>query len=302
MQGSQTLLAVPNFSAGRDERVIEELGRALSRPAGVRLLDVHSDPDHDRSVFTLAGGAPELVDALVAGARAACELIDLRKDDSKAGVHPHVGVLDVAPLVYPRPSARGLACAAALVAADRLGEEAGLPVFLYGELAGGRARAQLRRGGPAGLRDRVRRQELLPDFGPRQLQPERGAVLVAARPPLVAFNVALAPEVTLERARALAGRLREGDGQGLPGVRALALLLPRRGIVQLSFNIEDPARVSLARVLEAVRKEAEVVSCELVGLAPEAALAGFPLDLLRPAFERHRQVLEEALARAQAAP
>ncbi len=295
------LLAVPNFSEGRRREIIGALAAALAGGEGVRLLDTHSDPDHDRSVFSLAGEAKALVDAVVAGALLACELIELRAA-GEAGVHPHIGVLDVAPLVYPQPSARGLACAAALVLADRLGEEAGLPAFLYGELAGGRSRAELRSGGATGLRERVARAELAPDFGPPQIDSRRGAVLVGARPPLVAFNIELAAEVSLEQARALARSLREGGERGLPGVRALALRLPGRGLIQLSFNIEDPVGVPLLRVLEAVREQAQVARCELVGLAPQGALSGFPLELLSPPFDAARQVLESALASARQAP
>jgi glutamate formiminotransferase len=302
MQATETLLAVPNFSEGRSAEVIDQIGAALAQPAGVRVLDIHSDPDHNRSVFTLAGSAMELLDALLGGAKRACELIDLRREGAQAGVHPHVGALDVAPLVYPRAELRGLACAAALVLADRLGDQLELPVFLYGELAGGRTRAQLRAGGLSALIERAASGQIAPDFGPAQIEPARGASLVGARPPLVAFNIVLPASVGIERARALARRLREGGERGLPGVRALALSLPSRGLLQLSFNIEEPARVPLLRVLEAVRGEVEVLGCELIGLAPECALEGFPVALLSPSFDRSRSLLEAALAGAKATP
>ena len=167
----QVLLAVPNVSEGRDERTILAVGQAFaavdgagSRPEdAVRLLDVHSDADHHRSVFTIAGPPVRLADAVLAGARAAVERIDviarLRLDPSETGQHPHVGALDVAPVVYLDEAARGAACAEALVIADRIGAELGVPVFLYGELTGpepgsARTRAELRRGGAAGLAER----------------------------------------------------------------------------------------------------------------------------------------------------
>ena len=231
------------------------------------MLDLHVDHDHHRAVFTLAGEPGALAGALVAGAREAVERIDLRAHE---GEHPRVGVIDVAPFVYLSDADRGAACAEALVAAHRLGHELELPVYLYGALAGGRTRARLRRGGLEGL------AEIAPDYGPRKPHPSAGAVLVAARPPLIAFNVELARTVTAEQARTIAARIREGGKAGLPGVRALGLLLPSAGIVQVSTNIEDHELTSPADVVAAVARHAEVAGAELVGLAPAAAFADFP--------------------------
>jgi glutamate formiminotransferase len=284
---ADTLLAIPNVSEGRDAGVIATIGEALTS-TGAALLDVHSDPDHHRTVYTLAGGVGELAPALVAGAIAARERIDLR---AERGSHPHVGALDVAPVVYLDAARRGAACAEALVAGEELGR-AGLPVFLYGVLAGGRLRAQLRRGGPAGLAERVAAGELAPDFGPHRIDPRSGAVLVAARPPLVAFNVELAPPATVEDARRIAATIREGGDDGLPGVRALGLTLPARaGVAQVTTNVEDHLAVPLAAVVAAVARHAEVAGCELVGLAPAAAFDGFPEDV--PI--RNRRTVEETL-------
>ncbi len=133
---------------------------------------------------------------LLAGAAQASARIDVMSE-AVAGVargeHPHVGALDVAPVVYLEESSRGAACAQALVIADRIGDELQIPVFLYGELAGGRTRAQLRSGGSAGLAERIAMGEVAPDFGPARLHPTAGATLVGARAPLVAFNLQLAP-------------------------------------------------------------------------------------------------------------
>jgi len=167
----------------------------------------------------------------------------------------------------------GAACAEALVAADELGRTLELPVFLYGELAGGRTRAELRRGGPQELARRMAAGELRPDFGPPRLHPTAGATLVAARPPLVAFNLWLAETATLDQARATAAALREQ----LPGVRALGLQLGER--LQVSMNVERPDLVSLAELTAAVRARVPVTGAELVGLAPRAALEGFPADV-----------------------
>lgn len=280
-----TLLAIPNVSEGRDVERIEAIGRAF----GPRLLDVHRDPDHHRSVFTLAGAPGTLAADVVAGGRAALELLDL---DRHAGVHPRVGALDVAPIVFLEEPDRGAACAEALVLADRLGDELELPVFLYGLLAGGRTRAELRRGGPEELAARVGRGELSPDFGPPRLDRRKGAVLVAARPPLVAFNFELAPPATLAEARRIAALIREGGAEGLAGVRAVGLWLEQAGTAQVSTNVEDHRATPLAEVLDAVARHAPVARTELVGLAPQRAFDGFPADV----EVREKRILEDVLA------
>ncbi len=264
-----TLLAVPNISEGRDRRALEQIGAAFGR----RLLDVHADPDHHRSVFTLAGRPGELANAVVAGAARAVELVSIDRHD---GIHPRVGTVDVAPIVYRREEDRGAAAAEALVLADLLATRLELPVFLYGILAGGRTRAELRRGGPATLARRMQAGELVPDFGPRELHPTAGATLVAARPPLVAFNVELGPGATLEQARQIAAAIREGGPEGLPGVRAIGLWLDHLDVAQVSTNVEDHRATRLADVVAAVARHAEPAGAELVGLAPEEAFAGFP--------------------------
>ena len=165
-----------------------------------------------------------LAQAVLSGAAEAIRRVDLAAHE---GIHPRVGAVDVAPIVYLDPGDRGAACAEALVLGDLLGDELELPVFLYGELAQGRTRAELRRGGPAALAKRIQSGELRPDFGPNELHPTAGAVLVAARPPLVAFNVELAPPATLEDAKAIAARIREGGPEGLESVRAIGLWLVR---------------------------------------------------------------------------
>jgi glutamate formiminotransferase len=265
------LLAVPNVSEGRDVDVLDAIGAAFAA-GGARVLDRHADPDHHRAVFTLAAPPGVLHGALAAGARVAIERIDVSRH---AGLHPHVGALDVAPVVFRTPSERGAAAAEALALGDALGE-LGLPVFLYGALAGGRTRAELRRGGPPGLTQRMA-DGLRPDFGPATLHPRAGATLVGARPPLVAFNLELGPQATEADARAIARAIREGGADGLPGLRAIGLTLAARGdVAQVSCNVEDHEALALARLLEAVERHAPVAEAELVGLAPEAALAGWP--------------------------
>jgi glutamate formiminotransferase / 5-formyltetrahydrofolate cyclo-ligase len=283
-----TLLAVPNVSEGRDADAIAAIGAAFAASGDARLLDVHTDPDHHRSVFTLAGEAGSLAEVVVSGVGESLARIDLGAHE---GIHPRVGAIDVAPIVYLEPGARGAACAEALVLADLLGERLGLPVFLYGELAGGRTRAELRRGGPRELARRLADGELRADFGPQALDSRRGAVLVGARPPLVAFNVELAPGVTLEEARGVAAAIREGGEEGLPGVRAIGLWLESANFAQVSTNIDDHTRTSPREVVAAIARHTQPVSAELVGLAPRAAFDGFPESI--PV--RNLRLIEDAL-------
>ena len=289
------LLAVPNFSEGRDDATIDALGDALASGGGdVRLLALHRDPDHNRCVFTLAGEPGTLAPALLAGARVAVERIDLRAHE---GVHPHVGALDVAPIVHLDGQTRGAACAEALVTADLLARHLDLPVLLYGALAQGRTRAALRRGGPAELARRLAAGELTTDFGPPSAHPTAGATLVAARPPLVAFNVTLRPPATLAQAREIADRIREGGPEGLPGLRAIGLRLERQQEIQVSMNVERPDLTPLREVVAAIARYAEPATAELIGLAPEAAFEGFPPDLPIPGFDPDAHLIERALAR-----
>jgi glutamate formiminotransferase len=291
MAGDPVLLSVPNFSEGRSERVVGALGATLGGHA--RLLNTHTDREHNRSVYTLAGRGKELAAAAAAGAEHALELIDLR---SHTGLHPHVGALDVCPVVWVDPDDRDAARGVALAAAEGIAE-LGIPVFLYGDLASGderRERSFFRRGGPQELARRMGSGELAPDFGPDAPHPTAGATLVTARRPLVAFNVELdTPDA--EVARAVAEKLRESGG-GLPGVRALGL--PREsGHAQVSINVHDARAVPLAQVIERVRElaaehGARPVEAELVGLASEAALEGYPADVPIRGFDPGEHVIE----------
>jgi glutamate formiminotransferase / 5-formyltetrahydrofolate cyclo-ligase len=347
---SKPLLAVPNVSEGRAQATVQAIAQAFTACGTGRLLDVHSDADHHRSVFTLAGVQGELASALLAGACVAVERIDVGegRDPLDVGEHPHVGAVDVMPVVYLDANQRGAACAEALVAAHELGEGLDVPVFLYGELAQGRMRADLRRGGVVGLAQRMSAGELQPDFGPTQLHPTAGAALVAAREPLVAFNLELSPPANVEDARRIASLIREGGRDGLEGVRAIGVPLrcvgqgdggqawgdggqtrsdgkgtrgdgeppdgeggddskkavprarawdsPFRGTVpQVSMNIERPLEVPLRAVVEVVRRHAEVARGELVGLAPRAALEGFPADVPLVGFDGEVHIIENAL-------
>jgi glutamate formiminotransferase len=291
---SLPLVAVPNFSEGRSEETIAALGDALAGHAHV--LDIHADPDHHRSVFTIAGSETELVDALVDGIACASERIDLRRHD---GVHPRVGAADVVPLVAVWPEQLEAAKRAAFALADRVGDELGLPVFLYGEVAPGVRPALLRRGGVGELQRRIDAGEITSDRGPSRLDPTAGCVLVSARRPLIAFNVNLATD-DLVVARSIAAAVRETGG-GFPGVRALGFPLASRERVQVSMNVEDWEASPLEKIVARIEAEAaasgvEVAGSELVGLMPEGA-ARPGAAALRLASLDDSQLLEPRLSR-----
>jgi glutamate formiminotransferase len=269
------LESVPNFSEGRDRATIDAIGDALG--ARARLLDVHSDADHNRSVYTLVGSEDELGDALVAGIKVALDRVDLRQHD---GAHPCIGAADVVPIVPLQPEDMNRARSAVAAIGARLGE-LGLPVFLYAPPA--RGPAFYRRGGRAELGRRLAARELAPDFGPPELHPSAGGVILGARTPLIAFNVNLRGPLTA--AREVAAVVRERDG-GFPGVRALGLDLPRAGLVQVSMNVEDWEAAALHEIverieLEAAARGAEVAGSELVGLMPAGAAAAAAGAMLR---------------------
>ena len=275
---ARPLESVPNFSEGRDRATLDALATTLAEHA--RLLDVHADEDHNRSVFTVVGSDADIVEALVAAIALARDRIDLRTHE---GAHPRIGAADVVPLVPLDPGDMGRAREAALLLGERVGEELVLPVFLYGELAPGQGPAFFRRGGVEELRRRLQAGELRPDFGPESLDERAGGVLVGARRPLIAFNVNL--RGALDAAREIAAVVRERDG-GFPGVRALGLDLPRAGLVQVSMNVEDHEAAALHEIVERIEREAhsrgaEVAGSELVGLMPAAAAVAAAGAMLR---------------------
>jgi glutamate formiminotransferase / 5-formyltetrahydrofolate cyclo-ligase len=246
------LISVPNVSEGRDQDVLQVIADAFAP------VYWSSDADHHRAVFTVLGEPGQLHQQVLAGARAALAHVDTTHH---RGMHPRVGVLDVAPIVYLDPADKGAACAEALVLADEIGQ-LGVPVYLYGELGNGRTRAELRR--PGGL------QHFTPDFGPAQPHPTAGATLVSARPPLIAFNVEI--DAPIETGREIARRLRKELD-----VRALGLRLTTT--TQVSTNIEDHTRTTMADVVAAVREHATVTGAELVAPAPRASFKDFPKDV-----------------------
>jgi glutamate formiminotransferase / 5-formyltetrahydrofolate cyclo-ligase len=264
--------AVPNFSEGKDPTKISRITDAVRAVSGVRILGFHSDPDHNRSVLTFAGGEDPVLEGSVALAKACAAELDLA---SQSGEHPRMGVLDVLPFVPLEGATMDDAVRLAHRAGESLGA-LGFPVFLYGSAATSQHRRSLpdiRRGGYLGVSSRLRDPLWEPDYGPKTLDPHRGAVAVGARPFLVAFNAYLDTD-DVEVARTVAREVRESGG-GLPAVRALGFGVG--GKAQVSMNLTDLDQTPIPVALEAVRSAAgglgaSVESTELVGLAPLEAV------------------------------
>ena len=268
---------VPNFSEGRRTDVIDELAAAVQR-SGARLLDRSSDADHNRTVLTVAGPPEQVLQGLFNAVGVAVARIDVRRH---RGVHPRLGAADVVPLVPIRNSQLADCALLARRLGRRIGDELDVPVYLYGEAATRRERrnlADVRRGEYEALVQDIHDPRRAPDFGPARVGPA-GAVIVGARPILIAFNVFLRT-TDVGVARDIARRIRERDG-GLTAVRALGLLVD--GQAQVSMNLVDYRASSPHTAVEAIRRQAALHGValdrsELIGLIPAGALPGFEKD------------------------
>jgi glutamate formiminotransferase len=290
------LEAVPNFSEGRDRRVVEAIVDAI-RGAGAEVLDWSADPDHNRSVVTFVGSPAVVERAALAGACVAVERIDLRQHE---GVHPRVGALDVLPFVPLAGTSMEVAREAAHRVGRALAREVGVPVFFYAEASDppGRRLSELRRGGFEGLapgwpEDRV--PDLLPE-GWRHpgAHPTAGATCVGARPLLLAWNV-FVTGIELAAAKGIAAALRESAG-GFRGLRALAFELPRRHALQISMNLEKVTETDPLPVFRRIEEEVAaaggcVVETEVIGMIPDELLFPAAAERLRlPDAARERQL------------
>ncbi len=268
---------VPNFSEGRKVETIERLARAIESVAGAVVLDWHMDADHNRSVITFVAEAEVVVEAALRACRLAAELIDLRLH---AGQHPRVGATDVLPFVPVQNMTMEECVALAHEAGERIARELQIPVYFYERAAKRPERVKLedvRRGGFEELREEIARVELErgPDVGPSLVHESAGAVVVGARPFLVAYNVNLQTD-DIKIARKIARAVRGRDG-GLRYLKALGFELKTRGLAQVSMNLVDFEQTSLHHAFSAVKREAErygvqVAGSEIVGLVPQAAL------------------------------
>jgi glutamate formiminotransferase len=285
---------VPNFSEGRRADVIAALVDAI-QSVPITLLDVSSDPDHNRTVITFAGEPEPVAEAMFRGARAAAERIDL---SAHRGVHPRMGAVDVIPFVPLRGISLDECAALARSFGRRVGEELGIPVYLYETAALRPERvnlADVRRGGYELLQTTIGTPERAPDFGPAHIS-AAGAVAVGARNPLIAFNAYLdTPDVAVAEAIAVAIR---ASGGGLPYLKALGLLVGGRA--QVSMNVIDFRQTSLFSIMERLRAEAlkhgaAVTETELVGLVPQAALLDYALAGLQLPPQTRERVLEHRI-------
>lgn len=278
------------MSEGRDRRIVEKIAASI---IGCHLLDIHSDPDHHRSVFTLIGDERQIAEGAVALMKSATALLDLR---THRGVHPRMGAVDVIPFVPVGSTPMSTCVAVAQRVGRSIGDGLGVPVFLYGAAAQSPSRtslASIRRGGFEHLSTKF--EEMLPDYGPTIPHASAGAVAIGARPLLVAYNVLL-DSTDVSIAKQIAATIREANG-GLPGLKALGFELASRQRVQVSMNLTDVSATTIPAAFNAVRREAKrlgvgVLESEIVGLIPRRALDGATAsDLLLP-YDPQDRILE----------
>jgi glutamate formiminotransferase len=288
---------VPNFSEGRRKEVIDQIAEAIAAVPHVRVLDVQSDADHNRTVVTFAGEPEAVEEAAFRGIEKAAELIDM---NLHRGEHPRMGAADVVPFVPIKGVTMQDCVAIARRLGERVGRELDIPVYLYEEAATRPERhnlAEVRRGEYEGIKAEIAtKPERVPDFGPRHLG-KAGATALGARPPLIAFNVYLGTD-DVEVAKAIACAVRHSSG-GLRYVKALGLLV--KGQAQVSMNLTDYRQTPVYRVVEVIRREAErygvaVVESELIGLIPNEALVEAAAFYLQMGDFSSHQILENRLA------
>ncbi len=295
---SRLVLCVPNFSEGRDKAKVEAIVNAARSVAGVRVLDVETDPDHNRCVLSFVAPAEAALEAAFKTAAEAVELIDLTRHK---GEHPRMGAVDVIPFI---PLDGDLAECVALAGrlAERVGRELGVPVYLYDRAARRPERenlANVRKGQFEALKDLIGQDPArTPDFGPDRIHPTAGATAVGAREQIINFNVNISG-LTMEQGAAIAKKIRASGG-GLPHLRAKEIDLAAKGLVQISTVLTDYRATSLAKALDAITTQAaalgaEVVATELVGLVSREALVDFALSRLKVDNFSKEQILERRL-------
>jgi len=287
---------VPNFSEGRRKEVVDKIVFSIRSVPGIKVLDVETDPDHNRSVVTFIGGKDNIQEAAFRGARAATELIDLTKH---TGQHPRIGALDVLPFVPISGATMEDCVEIANKVGARIAKELKVPVYLYESAARRPDRVNLediRKAGFEWLRDAILTDESrFPDFGLRKVHPTAGATVVGARMPLLAFNINL-KTTDLRIAKDIAKKIRTSGG-GFPKLKALGFELKARDCVQVSMNLTDYTVTPLSTVFEAVRKECdtrgvEILDGELIGLIPLNAVCDVAAKYLKLPKLTKDQVLE----------
>ena len=290
---------VPNFSEGRRKDVVDKIVHSIRSVPGTKVLDVESDPDHNRSVITYTGTRESVGESAFRGARAALELIDLTKHK---GEHPRMGALDVLPFIPVQEATMEDCIDIANRTAARIAKELKIPCYMYEAAAKRPDRRNLenvRRGQFEGLREAVLTDDTrYPDYGPRMLHPTAGATAVGARMPLVAFNVNLR-STDVSVAKDIAKKIRASSG-GMPHVKALGFTLQDKGMVQISMNLTDYTVTPISKVFDAIRAEAdargvEIANGEIIGLIPLDAVCDLAARLLRLEGFTSRQILERRI-------
>jgi glutamate formiminotransferase len=269
------LECVPNFSEGQDNKKIDAIARVLQGVAGVRLLDICTDADHNRTVFTFVGSPEDIEKGAAAACDKALEVIDMREQQ---GVHPRIGAVDVVPFIPLKNAVMADAVGTAHRFGRAFAERNSLPVYFYGEAALVEERRELphiRKGGYEALQKRMEDPRWVPDAGSHNLNERSGATAVGARDFLVAYNINLV-SANLDVARKIAETVRFSSG-GMKHVKAIGVLLKSRQIAQVSMNLtnfrETPVKEVFDRVkAEAARLGVQVLESELIGLIPEEAL------------------------------
>jgi len=289
---------VPNFSEGRDKKKIQAIVDA-GRIKGVKILDIESDPDHNRMLTTIVGEPEAVFQSVWEMIRKATELIDMEKH---RGEHPRIGATDVVPFIPISDVTMEECVLLAKRLGEKVGEELKIPVYLYEAAATRPERinlADVRRGDYEGLRKEIEANpDRKPDFGPTKMHPTAGAMVVGARKFLIAYNVNLDTH-DVQIAKELAKLVREKDG-GFPAVKALGFEIRDKGYVQVSINLCDFEKANMDVVFrkikaEAAKRSVKVLGSEIYGMVPKAALAGINLEELQLINFKKEQILEERL-------
>lgn len=289
---------VPNFSEGRRPEVIEQIVADAKSVAGVAVLDVKPDHDHNRVVVTLIGDPEAVSEAVFRACRRASQLIDMNEHH---GEHPRIGATDVIPFVPLSGVTMDECVVIATELGRRIASELEIPVYLYERAAQKPERrnlADVRRGEYEGLQSAIANPERQPDFGPSRMHPTAGATVVGARAPLVAFNVNL-DSSDLKLAKRIAKQIRESSG-GFPAVKALGVMLSERNLAQVSMNMVDYTTTGLYTAFLAIKEEAAkagvgIVGSEIIGLLPLQSLIDVALLALQVEDFHLTQVLETHL-------
>ena len=295
---ARIIQCVPNFSEGRDKKVIEEIVEEIRKLEEVKLLDYSMDKDHNRSVVTFIGEPKEVIKAAFNAAKKASELIDMR---NHKGEHPRMGATDVIPLIPISEVTMDECVELSKELGKKIGEELGISVYLYEKSAKDPSRenlAHVRRGQYEGMKEKLNQEDWSPDFGPKELNEKAGVTAVGARMPLVAFNVNLDTD-DLSIAKKIAKSVRASGG-GFRYCKALGIEIKERNIVQISMNMVDYTKTPLFRTFDFIEREAKrygvnVIGSEIIGLLPMAAMIDTADYYLRVENFDHNQILERRM-------